>query len=193
MNMPVLTQVSCDARTNSHICHPCPSEFYSLLIQHTDALRNERDSALDSHSLRSHRAGEGNSDLADLVQELGSGSLLEQQLSWSSCLNYPNLFPQLYPLITPHTEIYFSQFTMHPSFHLLQPPQVVNTCVNMNGSPAFWEVLGTSAAGKISLIKDDLNILITQNGSWGGYNQLTILNMGFLTILMSKLSELQHF
>lgn len=191
MSIPVLTRVSCDARTNSHICHPCPSEFYSLPVQHGDALRSERGTVL---LVAAHWGATG--------LEKGTQTLLTWFRIPTRTSAIMKLLFKLPKPVSPTLSTYYPSHRdlllwIYNASELPSVPtpffQVINACVNMNGSPASWEVFGASATGKISLIKDYLNILITQNGSWDGYNQLTILNTGFLSILMSKLCEVQHF
>lgn len=151
MSIPVSTQVTLWCQNQLSHLSPSHSKIYSLSVQEGDAPRSKSRTVL-----RSHRAGEGNPDLADLAQELCPGSVLERQPSWSSYLNYQTYFPNSTHLL--HLFIYNASEL--PSAPVPFFP-VVHTHVNMHGLPAFWELLGASATGKISLIKDNLNHFIS--------------------------------
>lgn len=132
MNISVLTQVSCCARTKSHICHPCPSEFYSLPIQHGDAPGRER----------------GTQGWRREPCQPGSGIEFRFPSRTSAVIELLSKLPKC---VSPTLSIYYPShtdlFLLISNAPKLQSAatsffQVVNTCVNTNGSPAFSEVFG---------------------------------------------------
>lgn len=161
MNIPILRKVSCVSEPTPTFVAPAPAAFtaYSGKQERIRLLRAAHGAATGL---------ETNSELAAPVQVPARTPAIT-----TTYLSCPNLFPQLYPLNT-HTSLN-SQWI----WAIICSISVLPVWERQH-SPAFWEVLGASARTKINAINNDLNILLTKNGSWGWYKQLSILNTAFL-------------